>query len=63
LNFSTWNGINAKQQIKKLKESWKEIAKGDMPPWFYVSFHRDATLSDEDRTALRNWANSATARD
>ena len=61
LNFSTWNRIAAKQQVKKLKESWKEVAKGDMPPWFYVTFHSDATLSEEDRTALRNWVNSAAA--
>ena len=59
LNFSTWNRITAKQQVKKLKESWKEVAKGEMPPWFYVTFHSDATLSERDRLALRNWANSA----
>jgi hypothetical protein len=56
LNFSTWNRITTQQQVKKLKESWKEVTEGDMPPWFYLSIHRDATLSAEDRTALRNWA-------
>ena len=60
LNFSTWNRITTQQQVKKLKESWKEVAEGEMPPWFYLSIHRDATLSDEDRTALRNWALSTT---
>jgi hypothetical protein len=61
LNFSTWNRITAKQQVKKLKQSWKEVAKGEMPPWFYVTFHSDATLSEKDRTALQNWANSLVA--
>jgi hypothetical protein len=56
LNFSTWNRITTQQQVKKLKESWQEVAEGEMPPWFYLSIHRDATLSAEDRTALRNWA-------
>ena len=60
LNFSSWNRITTQQQVKKLKESWKEVAEGEMPPWFYLSIHRDATLSDEDRTALRNWALSTT---
>lgn len=56
LNFSTWNRITTQQQVKKLKESWEEVAEGEMPPWFYLSIHRDATLLAEDRTALRNWA-------
>jgi hypothetical protein len=56
LNFSTWNRITTQKQVKKLKKSWKEVAKGDMPPWYYLSIHRDATLSAEDSTALRNWA-------
>ena len=56
LNFSTWNRIPTQQQVKKLKESWKEVADEDMPPWDYLRIHRDATLSAEDRTALRNWA-------
>lgn len=61
LNFSTWNRITTQQQVKKLKESWKEVAEGDMPPWFYLGIHHDATLSAEDRTALRNWALSTAA--
>jgi hypothetical protein len=56
LNFSTWNRITTQQQVKKLKESWKEVVEGSMPPWFYLSIHRGATLSVEDRTALRIWA-------
>ena len=56
LNFSTWNQIPIQRQVKKLKESWKEVEEGEMPPWYYVSMHRDATLTAEDRTALRDWA-------
>jgi hypothetical protein len=56
LNFSTWNRVATRQQVKKLKESWEEVAEGEMPPWFYLGVHRDAALSAGDRTALRNWA-------
>jgi hypothetical protein len=56
LNFSTWNRIPTQQQVKKLQESWQEVADEAMPPWDYLRLHRDATLSDEDRTALRTWA-------
>ena len=61
LNFSTWSRIATQQQVKKRKESWEEVAEGEMPPWFYLAIHRDAVLSAEDRTALRNWALSTAA--
>jgi hypothetical protein len=56
LNFSTWNQYSTQQQVKKLKESWEEVAEGEMPPWFYVPAHRDARLSAQDRALLRQWA-------
>jgi Haem-binding domain len=56
VNFSTWNRYSTQQQVKKLKESWKEVAEGNMPPWFYLPIHRDARLSPEDRALLRQWA-------
>lgn len=59
LNFSAWNRITAQQQVKKLKETWTEVADGEMPPWFYLAVHRDGVLSAEDRTVLRKWALSA----
>src|SRR5512144_3173408 len=36
LNFSTWDRYATKQQVKKLKESWEEIAEGEMPPYYYL---------------------------
>jgi hypothetical protein len=47
LNFSTWNRIPTPRHVKKLKESWQEVAEEAMPPWDYLSIHRDATLSAE----------------
>jgi hypothetical protein len=59
LNFSTWNRYTSKQQSKKLKESWEEVAEGEMPPWIYLPPHPQARLSADDRTVLRVWARSA----
>jgi hypothetical protein len=56
LNFSTWDQYSSKQQVKKLRESWEKVAEGEMPPWFYLPVHREARLSAEDRTLLRQWA-------
>lgn len=56
LNFSTWDRYSTKQQIKKLRESWEEVADGEMPPWYYLPVHRDAVLSAQDRAVLRDWA-------
>ena len=55
LNYSEWNLLDAQRQAKKLKESWDEVADGDMAPWFYRAIHTDARLSADDRTALHNW--------
>jgi len=56
VNFSTWNRYSTQQQVKKLKESWKEVAESEMPPRFYLPIHRDARLSPKDRALLRQWA-------
>jgi hypothetical protein len=59
LNFSTWNRYTSKQQVKKMKESWEEVAEGEMPPWIYLPPHPRARLSADDRTILRAWSRSA----
>jgi hypothetical protein len=56
LNFSTWSQYNTQQQVKKLKESWEQIAEDEMPPWFYLLLHPDAQLSATERVLLRQWA-------
>lgn len=56
LNFSTWPQIDTQEQIEKMHEVWEEVADGEMPPWFYTPVHRDAQLTSEDKTLLRNWA-------
>jgi hypothetical protein len=55
LNFSTWDQYSAEEQLKKLKDSWEEVEDGGMPPWYYLSVHRDAVLSSADRALLWQW--------
>lgn len=61
LNFSTWRRYDAKKQAKLLKETWKEVEEGEMPLDIYLIMHRDAVLSDADKTVLREWTESARA--
>jgi hypothetical protein len=63
LNLSTWNRYTTKQQLKKLKESWDEVAEGEMPPWMYLPPHPDARLSADDRAVLRAWSQSVGSQD
>lgn len=56
LNYSTWDRYSAQEQVKKLKESWKEIQEGEMPPWWYNVAHNEARLSVQDRELLRQWS-------
>ena len=61
LNFSTWNQLSVDKQAKAMKESWKEVAEGEMPTWYYVALHPEARLSPDDQSVLRGWAGSVTA--
>lgn len=56
LNFSTWNRYTPEQRQEKLRESWEQVEEGEMPLWFYLPTHREASLSSDDRKQLRNWA-------
>jgi len=62
LNFSTWGAYDAKRRAKKLAETAKEVAKGAMPPWYYILAHSDAKLTDADRETLRAWTVEETGK-
>ncbi len=55
LDFSAWNRIRPDEQAKKIRNIWKEVSEGDMPPWYYLPLHRQAHLSADDRATLREW--------
>jgi hypothetical protein len=56
LNFSEWASIPAEKRAKKQKSCAGQVAEGEMPPWFYLPLHRDATLSAADQETLQKWA-------
>lgn len=56
LNFSTWNRLTTKEQVKALHESWETVEEGEMPLWFYLPTHPEARLSAQDRSVLRAWS-------
>ena len=58
LNFSAWNQLSPEKQAKGMKESWAEVAEGEMPTWYYVALHPEARLSANDKSVLRAWAGS-----
>ena len=56
LNFSNWSRYAEKKRSKKFKEIVEELDEGEMPPWFYLPLHPEASLSPEDQQQLREWA-------
>jgi hypothetical protein len=61
LNFSEWTGSATPQQLKKVAKIPKEIAKGNMPPWYYRLGHPEARHSATDAATLKALAAAAAA--
>lgn len=57
LNFSEWNKYSEQRKNKKINEIVKEIEKGDMPMPMYTFIHKNAKISREELTLIKNWAN------
>ena len=56
INFSEWVNYNSKQQKHNRKLSGKMVAIGEMPLWFYLPLHSEATLSDEEIELIVTWS-------
>ena len=56
LNFSEWTDYNFKQKKHKQEECGEMVATGEMPLWFYLPLHSEATLSDEEIELLVTWS-------
>jgi len=59
LNFSMWGTYGSNVQSNKLAAIAEEVQSGDMPLWYYQLVHSEARLSQEDRSKISNWAESA----
>ena len=52
LNLSEWGAYTAKRKDQKLKEICDDLTNGEMPDRVYALVHRQARLTDEERTAV-----------
>lgn len=55
LNFSEWGTLDAYDKIKALEDIRQELEQNTMPLKAYVVMHREAKLSEEQKTALFFW--------
>jgi len=58
VNYSEWGALSEEDKAYLLEESWEEVEEGEMPLKKYSLIHRDARLTDSDRTTLREWTRS-----
>lgn len=58
LNFSEWASYDAERKAHKLEELAEEVEEKEMPLESYTWAHSESKLSDEERQALVDWANS-----
>jgi hypothetical protein len=58
LNFDEFLNYTDKRQIKKMKEIAEVIENQEMPLTSYTLIHRDAVLSENQRTEIIAWANN-----
>ena len=55
LNFSSFGSNTTRKQISKLKEIVNQIKDGEMPITSYRLMHKNARLSQDEKTLLINW--------
>jgi hypothetical protein len=55
LNFDEFASYSPRKQYRKFKAIGHEVQKGDMPLESYLLIHRNAKLSDDQRTILLAW--------
>jgi hypothetical protein len=55
LNFSDWESMPPAKRAKKQVKIGQEVAKGEMPLWFYTPLHPHAVLTDTDKVLIQTW--------
>ena len=54
-NFNEFASYRIAKQNHKLEEVIEQIKEGEMPLYSYTLIHRDAQLTDAEKTTLINW--------
>ncbi len=55
LNFNTWDELSDRRKRSKLKAIINQVNNGEMPLYSYTLIHRNAILSDSDKSTLENY--------
>lgn len=55
MNFNEFNKYRIAKQYKKLEECIDEVKEGEMPLESYTIIHKNAILTEAEKTALTNW--------
>ena len=58
LNFDDYTNKRLRYQYHKMEEMIDQVKKGEMPIDSYTWTHKDAILSQEEKTKLMDWAQS-----
>lgn len=59
LNFSQFADYRPRRQYIKLKQIAEQVDEGEMPLPSYLIIHTDARVSQEQKSRLLDWANTA----
>ncbi|WP_428026917.1 heme-binding domain-containing protein [Arcobacter sp.] len=54
LDFTSWESYSQEEKMKKLKEIYRTVY-ASMPLASYISIHKEAELSKEQRELIRTW--------
>lgn len=55
MNFNEFNKYRIAKQYKKLEECIDEVKDGEMPLESYTMIHKNAILTEAEKTTLTNW--------
>lgn len=56
LNFDEFTNKPLRYQYRKLEETIDQVKKGEMPLDSYTWVHKDAALSDQEKSVVVNWS-------
>jgi hypothetical protein len=59
LNLDEWGSYSLEQKQSRLTKICEELKSGDMPDSKYLWIHRNAKLTDQQRTTLCDWPEAA----
>lgn len=62
LNFGEFNTYSPRKKAKKLEEICEQVMENEMPLPSYLWIHRDAGLSEADRSRLCDWSSAEKAK-